>query len=179
MGKIIDHINKQGKRFIENQKVFFVATVPKQGKINLSPKGLDSFRVLEEKKVAWLNLTGSGNETSAHLAEDPRMTIMFCSFEGAPNIMRIYGQAIAYHPKDDEFQGLKHHFPENEANRQIIVLDVEGVQNSCGYGVPILKYERERDQLDDWAERKGGPEGVQAYWKEKNTMSIDGKPIEI
>jgi hypothetical protein len=177
MGKF-DHLPKQQARFISEQHIFFVATAPNEGKINLSPKGIDSFRVLNENQVAWLNLTGSGNETSAHVQENGRMTVMFCSFTKHPNILRLYGMAKVFHPRDEEWNELYAKFQEDNGARNIFVLDIDMVQTSCGYAVPFMEFVSERDQLNKWAGDQG-KEGVQRYWEEKNTVSLDGKPIAL
>jgi len=177
MGKF-DHLPKQQARFIEQQHIYFVATSPNEGKINLSPKGIESFAVLDEHRVAWLNLTGSGNETSAHVQENGRMTIMFCSFDKHPNILRLYGMAKVIHPRDAEWQELYSHFPENGGARNIFALDIDLVQTSCGYGVPFMDYKGEREQLNKWSQEEGS-EGVERYWKENNTVSLDGQAIKL
>lgn len=178
MGKLLDCLTKKETDFIANQKIFFVATTPNVGKINLSPKGMDSFRVLNEKQVIWLNLTGSGNETQAHVDENGRMTIMMCSFKGAPNILRLYGQATAILPHDKNYTKYINIFPKHNGTRQLLLLDIDAVQNSCGFGVPYYEYSGERDTLGLWANKKG-EEGIRAYQEEKNTTSIDGKEIRI
>lgn len=173
-----DHISKRIQKFIQNQKIFFVATATKDSRINLSPKGMDSFRVLDEKKVLWLNLTGSGNETAAHLNENGRITIMFCSFEGAPNILRLYGKGTVIHPKHKDWSESIKMFPKLAGTRQIISIDIEMVQTSCGMSIPYFEFKEERLQLDEWAEKKG-EDGIKDYWKEKNETSIDGIPTKI
>lgn len=159
--------------FITKQKIFFVATAAAEGTINLSPKGLDSLKVINSKKLIWLNLTGSGNETAAHLLKDPRMTIMMNAFEGAPLILRLYGKAKAHHEGDEQFDAFNHHFQDNVGTRQIIEMDIDLVQTSCGFGVPILEFKEERTQLDTWA-NKLGKEGIIEYQQKKNKLSIDG-----
>lgn len=178
MGKKLSHIPKALQRFIADQKIFFVATAPEEGRINLSPKGIDSFRVLKDDRVIWLNLTGSGNETQAHLDENGRMTIMFCAFEGNPNILRLYGVARAILPHHAEWKELSDQFEPVPGARQIIDMKVELVQTSCGYGVPFMEYKGERTTLIDWASEKG-PDGIEEYWENKNTTSLDGKVIDI
>ena len=178
MGGLIQSLTKKETDFIARQKMFFVATAPNEGKINLSPKGIDSFRVLNENQVIWLNLTGSGNETQAHVDENGRMTIMMCAFEGAPNILRLYGKATAILPKDAYWDKYIDLFPELGGTRQLILLDIKAIQNSCGFGVPYYEYKGERDTLGLWAEKKG-KEGVREYQELKNTTSIDGKEIRI
>lgn len=178
MAKFYDKITSRVQKFIEEQKVFFVATAPKSGRINLSPKGMDSFRVLNEKQVAWLSVTGSGNETSAHLLENGRMTVMMCAFSGAPNILRLYGKATEIQPKDTNWNGYIAHFKELPGTRQIFILNIESVQTSCGMSIPIYEYKGERNELNDWATEKG-KDGISAYQEEKNKKSIDGLPTGI
>lgn len=178
MGKRFPSIGEKHRAFIEKQHMFFVATAAKDGRVNVSPKGLDSLRVLDDRTVVWLNGTGSGNETAAHLLENPRMTLMFCAFEGNPLILRLYGQAKVYHPRDEawnEYIGL---FPTLLSARQIFRLTVDLVQTSCGFGVPLYGYEGDREQMHTWAENKGEA-GIHAYWEEKNTLSLDGQPTQI
>jgi len=155
-----------------------VATAARDSHINLSPKGMDSFRVLDENRVIWLNLTGSGNETAAHLEADGRITIMFCSFEGPPMILRIYGTGKIIHPNHDEWSEFIGLFPDLAGKRQIIDIQVELVQTSCGMSIPYFDFKAERRELDDWARGKG-EEGIKDYWKEKNEKSIDGLPTGI
>jgi hypothetical protein len=178
MGKISTKITKRIQQFIEAQKVFFVATAPKNGRINLSPKGMDSFRVMNENRVLWLNVTGSGNETAAHLLEDSRITIMFCSFEGAPNILRLYGKGKEVKPNDAVWNELISLFPEIPGTRQIFDIDIESTQNSCGMSIPFYEYQGERNQLNDWAQELG-KKGVEQYWDDRNQKSIDGLPTKI
>jgi len=178
MGKQQPNLSAELIKFIDQQNIFFVATALKEGRINLSPKGIDSFRFINDKSVAWLNLTGSGNETAAHLRKDPRMTIMFCAFEGNPKIVRLYGTARVYHPRDPEWDKLINLFPGIPGSRQIIDLKIELVQTSCGMGVPYMDYKGERDQLPPWAENKG-KEGLHEYMKLKNSTSLDGHPTGI
>lgn len=178
MAKQLPHITTELQTFIENQKIFFVGTAAEDGRVNISPKGMDSFRVLSENKIVWLNLTGSGNETAAHLLKNSRMTIMFCAFEGKPLILRLYGQAKIYHPRDQEFHDFSTLFLENTGSRQIIEMDVDLVQTSCGYAVPYLDFKEERTILNDWS-RKQGKEKIMEYWKNRNTESIDGFKTNI
>ncbi len=178
MGKTYDHIPDRQQRFITEQKLFFVATATANSKINLSPKGMDSMRIVDNKRVVWLNLTGSGNETAAHLLENNRITVMFCAFEGAPLILRIYGKATIYHPRDTAYQDLIGLFPKIAGARQLIDIEVEMVQTSCGMGVPYYDFKEDRNQLKQWAEDKG-PEEIEEYWEARNTKSLDGKPTGI
>lgn len=164
--------------FIRAQKIFFVATAAADGRVNVSPKGMDSLRVLDKQRVIWLNATGSGNETAAHVQELPRMTLMFCAFEGEPLILRLYGQARTIHPGDAEWPALFAQFTPLPGARQIFDLSLDLVQSSCGFAVPFYDYLGEREQLLRWAEKKGD-DGLKRYWAEKNRVSLDGKPIEI
>lgn len=178
MAKQYPQITDQHQAFIQQQKIFFVGTAGAQGRVNVSPKGMDSLRVMGPNRVVWLNVTGSGNESAAHVAENGRMTVMFCSFEGAPTILRLYGQARAVHARDDDWQTLLSEFPQMPARRQLFDLTVDLVQTSCGMGVPLYEYAGDRDSLNQWAQKKG-PEGIEAYWQEKNRVSIDGKPTHL
>jgi hypothetical protein len=178
MGKKLDSITPELKDFIANQKIFFVGTAAEKGKVNVSPKGTDTFRVINENSVVWLNLTGSGNETAAHLLQNNRMTIMFCAFEGKPLILRLYGKAQIYHPRDTEFQKHIVLFEKNIGSRQIIELKVDMIQTSCGFAVPFMDFKEERTTLNDWA-KKQGKEKIEVYWKNRNTKSIDGFETNI
>jgi len=173
MGKQFSQITPAISKFIESQKIFFVATATNSGRINLSPKGMDSFRILSPNRVMWLNATGSGNETAAHISQNPRITVMFCAFEGKPNILRLYGAAKIYHPRDIEWNENIGLFPQLPDARQLIDIDVDLVQTSCGFAVPYMDFKSERNQLNTWAEKKGDDE-MRNYWEEKNTKSLDG-----
>ncbi len=173
MSKKYESLSLELQKFIKKQKIFFVATGPAERRINLSPKGTDSFRIIDEKTIIWLNLTGSGNETAAHLLEDDRMTIMFCAFEGKPLILRLYGRAKSYHPRDDFYQKHIDEFPKDIGARQIIKMNVEMVQTSCGFAVPLMEFKEERKILKDWSDKKG-EQGIKDYWLEKNMKSLDG-----
>lgn len=180
MGKFNNAIQEHHAAFIKKQKMFFVATAPlnSNGHINLSPKGLDSFLVLSPTRVAYMDIVGSGNETSAHILENGRITFMFCAFEDAPNILRLYGKGHTVLPGDASWPELSAHFTLQPATRQIIVADIHKVQTSCGFGVPLYDYTGERDHAQKWAEKKG-PEGLTAYKKEKNLVSLDGLPTAL
>ena len=178
MGKRYSEIPDKLKQFIEDQKVFFVGTATASGRVNISPKGMDSLRVLNASRVIWLNVTGSGNETSAHIQENPRMTIMFAALEGNPMILRIYGNAKVIHRNDPEWDNLVTLFMPLPGARQIFDLAVDLVQTSCGMGVPLYDYVGEREQLNEWANKKGD-KGIKEYWRDKNQESIDGKPTHI
>ena len=179
MGKMWAEITDSQQRFITAQKMFFTATAATDGRVNVSPKGLDAFRVITPRRVAYLDLTGSGNETAAHLALVNRITIMFCAFEGNPLILRLYGRGRAVHPRDGDWAQLRPLLgPPIPGERQIIDVTVDSVQTSCGFGVPLMAFEADREILIDWAEKKGDA-GVKAYWEEKNTRSIDGFPTHL
>ncbi|HUR80399.1 MAG TPA: pyridoxamine 5'-phosphate oxidase family protein [Thermoanaerobaculia bacterium] len=178
MGKTHERIDDQLRAFVERQHVFFVATAPASldGHMNCSPKGLDTLRILGPRTVAYLDYVGSGAETIAHLRENGRIVIMLCAFEGAPNIVRFHGRGRVIAPADREFATLAAHFgPQPMGVRAIIRVDVERISDSCGYGVPRLRFEGDREQLTLWAERKG-EEGLERYQREKNARSIDGLP---
>ncbi len=178
MGAKFQEIPEHISTFIKEQKIFFVGTAGPKGRVNVSPKGMDSFRVINENRVVWLNLTGSGNETAAHVLQNPRMTIMFCSFDKKPLILRLYGEAKVYHERDEEFQSYLKLFPETPGSRQIIELKVDLVQTSCGYGVPFMDYVDERPTLRQWGENKS-EEKIRTYWTDKNSESIDGFETKI
>ena len=178
MAKFFDKINDRIGKFIGEQKMFFTASAANKGRINLSPKGIDTFRVLDENTVCYLDLTGSGNETAAHIAENGRLTIMFCSFAGAPLILRLYGKGETVHQSSEKWNEMSALFHDYAGTRQIIVLHVESLQTSCGFGIPIYEFKEDRSTLIDWAENKG-EEGVNKYWQEKNQTSIDGLPTGI
>ena len=156
MGKFFQNITEDHKKFIEKQHIFFVATAPlsKEGHVNLSPKGLKSFKVLDPNRVAYMDLVSSGNETSAHTLENGRITFMFCSFDETPNILRLYGKGYTLLSGDDEWNELSKFFTILPSTRQLIVADIHKVQTSCGFGVPMYNYDRERDQHFLWAEKK-------------------------
>jgi len=180
MGKFFDSILDQHKKFIDHQKIFFVATAPlnAEGHVNLSPKGMDTFRVFPGNKVAYLDIIGSGNETSAHLLENGRLTFMFCAFDGPPNILRLYGNGYTVLPGQAEWSELSKHFNIVLATRQIIVADIYKVQTSCGFSVPYYTYNGERDHAQKWAESKGA-EGLEKYKAKKNLESLDALPTAL
>jgi Pyridoxamine 5'-phosphate oxidase len=175
MAKQYPDLSETLQDFIEKQKIYFVATAARDGRVNVSPKGMDTFRILNKNKVAWLNLTGSGNETAAHLLDTNRMTIMFCDFNDRPMILRLYGSADVIHTSDAAWSEKAALFPDLPGSRQIFEMTVDLVQTSCGFAVPLFDYGGDRDNLIKWAENKGD-EGIAAYWQEKNMKSIDGKP---
>ena len=178
MARELDAVDDRVARFLAAQHVFFVATAPRadDGHLNLSPKGLSgTFAVLDPRTVAYLDLTGSGVETIAHLRENGRIVVMFCAFEGPPRIVRLHGRGEAVLPGDEGFDDLVARFPTRPGIRSVVRVDVQRVADSCGFGVPVLRFERERSQLDEWAERKGA-DGIARYQADKNTQSIDGLP---
>lgn len=178
MGKRFAQLESDHQQFINEQHLFFVATAPNDGRINLSPKGMDSFRVMDAKTVAWLNVTGSGNETATHVAENGRMTVMFCAFVGKPVILRLYGHARVVHQRDDEWAALYALFNPLPGARQIFVLNVELVQSSCGMAVPYFDFVGDREQLKEWAIKKGD-EGIHEYWRDRNQRSLDDRDTGI
>jgi hypothetical protein len=178
MAQRYPQLTTEHMEFVRRQEMFFIATAPQDGYVNLSPKGLDALRILDGGTVAWLNLTGSGNETAAHVLENGRMTLMFCAFSGKPLILRIYGKARAIHPRDPDWQSWLARFDGLAGARQIFVVEVELVQTSCGMGVPLYAYQGQREQLVDWAKKKGA-EGLADYWDKKNQVSLDGQPTGI
>lgn len=178
MARFYPALEARHRAFIAAQKLFFTATGTANSRLNLSPKGMDGLRVLSDTRVAYLDLTGSGNETAAHLKHDGRMTLMWCSFDADPLILRLYGRGRAVHRQDADWGELRGHFPPLPGERQIIVLDIESLQTSCGYAVPMYAYAGERDTLARWAEKKGVT-GLLDYWREKNQVSIDGLPTGL
>lgn len=160
-------------KFIAEQHLFFVGTAAESGRVNLSPKGRDSLRILGPNKLLWLNLTGSGNETAAHLQRVNRMTVMFCSYDKQPLILRLYGTAKTIHPRDQLWQESIGQFSETQGARQVYAMDIEMVQTSCGFAVPHMDFNAERETLNNWATKRG-QDGIEAYWEEKNQISLDG-----
>jgi hypothetical protein len=180
MAKVYTELSDRLRDFVASQSMFFVASAPLSGEghINLSPKGLDTFRVLGPDRVAYLDLTGSGNETAAHVGENGRITIMLCAFEGKPMILRLFGRGRTVLRGSSEWSELISEFDEIPGARQIIVVDIHRVQTSCGFGVPLLVSGEDRDQLVRWAERKG-PEGLVDYRRQNNATSIDGISVAV
>jgi len=179
MAHITDSLNDKDKQFIENQKMFFVSTAPKDGKINLSPKGLDdTFKIIDNNKILWLNYFGSGNETAAHLLEDNRMTIMFCAFEGKPNILRLYCTARAIQEKDVEWEEYISNFSISRAARQVFEVTIENVNNSCGQGVPLYEFTEQRENLSNYYDKRSNDD-YKRYMKKNNQISFDGKATKL
>ena len=177
MGKVYPAIDDSIRKFIEAQPVFFVGSAPlaSDGHVNVSPKGLDTLRILSPATVAYLDLTGSGIETVSHLKENGRIVLMFCAFQGPPKIIRLHGAGRVVEPEAPDFADLRGHFPEFGSARAIIVIEVSRISDSCGFGVPLLEFKGERNQLSAWAQ-KLGEEGLKLYRTEKNSWNIDGRP---
>lgn len=175
MAKFYTTLTPSLREFIAEQRIFFVATAPRAGRVNLSPKGMDTFRCIDERTVAYLDLTGSGAETAAHILDNGRVTIMLCSFTETPNILRIYGQGRIVRPEDPAWPMMLSNFTPTPGQRQIIVVDIESIQTSCGFSIPFYEYQGPREQLVHWAEVKG-EEGLAEYRAKKNHQSIDGLP---
>ncbi len=178
MGKFYTELNDTLRQFIGAQHIFFNASAPNQGRINMSPKGLDTFRILSDRCVAYLDLTGGENETAAHTAENGRLTLMFCSFAGKPQILRIYGRGRVVRPRDPQWSELHLQFPTVPGERQIIVLDIESIMTTCGFGVPLFEYQGERPLLPEFA-CKMGDQRMDEYRHERNQLSIDGLPTHL
>ncbi len=180
MGKLYEGITAELQQFIAEQPMFFVASAPlsAHGHVNLSPKGLDCFRILDDRHVGYLDVTGSGNETAAHIAENGRITFMFCSFTRGPRILRLYGRGEVALPGTAAWEDLQGHFPMYPGTRQIVLAEIHRVQSSCGFGVPLMELAGQRDTMIRAAEAKG-EEGLIAYRREKNRRSIDGLEAPI
>lgn len=178
MAKQFPALEEAHGRFIAAQHMFFVGTAAATGRVNISPKGMDSLRVLSANRIIWRNHTGSGNETAGHLHAVNRMTLMWCGFEKRPMILRAYGSARTVHPRDKDWDQLNAAFPASVGARQIYDLAIDLVQSSCGYAVPYFDFAGERDTLEKWSEDRG-PDGVQTYWAERNATTIDNFPTHI
>jgi hypothetical protein len=177
MGKTYAEIDERLRAFLERQHLFFVATAPSgpTGRVNLSPKGFDTLRVLGPREMAYIDYVGSGAETIAHVRENGRITLMLCAFEGPPSILRIYGRGEIVEPQDESFARLRALFGPSRFVRSIVRIDVERIADSCGFGVPLFRYERDRTQYEDWGKSKGD-EVVVDYQRSHNAESIDGLP---
>ena len=178
MGTQYDALSEQHIKFIEAQHMFFSGSAAPTGRVNISPKGMDSLRILGPNRILWRNFTGSGNETAGHLAQSDRMTLMWCSFTRQPMILRAYGTARTIHPRDADWDTLSAHFPPQLGMRQIYDMSVEMVQKSCGYAVPFFEHAGDRDTLKHWAQDKG-EDGIRTYWAERNSTTLDGTPTGI
>ena len=176
--ELFDALNSKHTEFIQAQHLFFVATAGAEGRVNLSPKGLDSLRVINGSIIRWLNLTGSGNETAAHVLENGRMTLMFCSFDKQPLILRVYGEAKMISPNDADWPNCLADFDFHNGARQIFELKIDLVQTSCGYAVPYYDFVAERETLSKWSEKKS-KDDFREYQLAKNKVSLDGKPTGI
>ena len=177
MAKFYTELNETLREFIAAQHIYFNASAPIEGRINISPKGLDTFRILNDKCVAYLDLTGSECETAAHIAENGRLTLMFCSFEANPLILRLNGSGRVVHTHDPEWP-VRAHFPDYPGERQIILLDIESIMSTCGFAVPLFDFKGHRDQLTEFA-CKMGDERMDEYRCQKNQISIDGLPTYL
>ncbi len=176
MGRMTDRIDEATEAWIQRQHVFFVATAPSRGgSVNVSPKGLDTFRILGPNEVAYLDLTGSGAETIAHTRDDGRITFMFCAFDGPARIVRLFGTGTPQMPGSPRFEELRPVFPKRRGVRAIITAEIDRVQDSCGYSVPKMDFVEDRSRLDRWVDDRTD-EDLHAYWREKNATSIDGLP---
>lgn len=177
MGKQYERIDSRLAGFISKQQMFFVATAPasSEGLVNVSPKGLDSFRILDDTTVVYADLIGSGIETVAHVRENGRIVIMFCAFEGAPKIVRLHGRGEVIDPTHADFDALTSHFPKFTGLRCFLRVDCHRISDSCGFGVPLYTFAGQREQLTDWAERKGEP-NLDEYIAVNNASSLDGLP---
>ena len=178
MGKQFDQLQDDHIRFIAEQHIYFTGSAAPTGKVNISPKGTDSLRVISPTRILWRNLTGSGNETDGHLRLANRITLMWCSFTTRPLILRAYGQAAVTHVDDAGWDALDAHFSPDIGARQIFDMTIDMVQSSCGYGVPFFAFEQERPAMDHWARDKG-PDGVRQYWHDRNQTTLDGFPTEF
>lgn len=178
MAKQFEKLETPHQDFIGEQHIYFTGSAARDGRVNLSPKGMDSLRILGPNRILWMNLTGSGNETAGHLRDTPRMTLMWCSFTTRPLILRAYGTARTYHTNDAGWPELAAHFPAHRSARQIFDLSIDMVQTSCGYAVPFMEYQSERDTMQKWVDAKSDDE-LRDYWVEKNTKTIDGMDTDV
>lgn len=178
MAQQFPSLNPSLEKFIAAQHIFFVGTAVPDGRVNISPKGGDALRVMGPNRILWRNITGSGNETAGHVAQLNRMTLMWCSFGRKPMILRAFGSARVAHPRDADWPDLNGHFPEHLGARQVFDMDIDLVQTSCGYAVPFMEFQADRATLDDWSDNKG-PDGIAAYWADRNTTTLDGAPTGI
>lgn len=178
MGQRFKSLSDRLIQFIREQHLFFVGTATDDSRVNISPKGMDSLRVMNPNRIIWLNVTGSGNETAAHVQQNPRMTLMFAAFTGKPMILRVYGTARVIHHNDPDWQSLYSLFDPLPGARQVFDLDIELVQTSCGMAVPLFDFAGDREQLNNWAEKKGDV-GIREYWRRTNQQTIDGIETDI
>ncbi|PCJ94369.1 MAG: pyridoxamine 5'-phosphate oxidase [Hyphomicrobiales bacterium] len=175
-----EKLNRTLCKFIERQHLFFVATAASKGRVNVSPKGMDTLRIVDDQHIRWLNLSGSGNETAAHVQDTGRMTLMFCAFDGDPMILRVYGRAVVLHPRDTGWNDALKEFPQIAGSRQVFELSIDLVQTSCGTGVPVMQFQagRAEKELVPFYEEMG-EQGVNDYWGRKNMLTVDGTTTGI
>lgn len=178
MGKQFEAISDDHKRFIEEQHMFFTGSAAPTGRVNISPKGMESLRVMGANRVVWMNLTGSGNETAGHMLQDTRMTLMWCSFTTRPLILRCFGTAETFHVGDEGWSERAALFPNHRSARQIYDVAVDLVQTSCGYAVPFMDYRQDRDTMQKWVDGKSDEE-LRNYWRTRNGVTLDGAPTGI
>jgi hypothetical protein len=180
MGIKTNKLNRSFRAFIESQPVFFVATTAPSGRVNMSPKGLDSLRIMSDTEILWLSMSGSGNETAAHIPQLARMTLMFCSFKGDPLTLRTYGDAEVFHVRDPKWNTLIQNFPTYGGARNLYRLKIDLVTTSCGSGVPEMEVTRSRAEtdLEPWYAAKSDAE-MNAFWRKKNLTSLDGDPTGL
>ncbi|MFA3917548.1 pyridoxamine 5'-phosphate oxidase family protein [Ruegeria hyattellae] len=178
MGKQFPAIDDAHRTFIEAQHMFFTGSAGPEGRVNISPKGMESLRVMGPNRILWMNLTGSGNETAGHLLEINRLTLMWCSFETRPIILRAYGTAHTVQQGDAGWSDLAQHFPPHRSARQIFDVDIEMVQTSCGYTVPLMDYRADRDTMQKWVDGKSDAD-IRQYWADRNQTTLDGKPTGV
>lgn len=178
MGQKHETLSDRLIQFIREQHLFFVGTATDNSRVNISPKGMDSLRVMNDRRIIWLNVTGSGNETAAHVQQNPRMTLMFAAFSGNAMILRLYGKARVIHHNDPDWQSLYSMFDPLPGARQIFDLDIDMVQTSCGMAVPMFEFAGDREQLNNWAVKQGEA-GIREYWRRTNQKTIDGIDTDI
>jgi pyridoxamine 5'-phosphate oxidase-like protein len=178
VAKQFDKLEADHQNFIGEQHMFFTGSAAAEGLVNVSPKGMDSLHIAGENRIIWLNLTGSGNETAGHILENPRVTLMWCSFTTRPLILRVYGTARAINPGDDEWDALAAHFPPHRGARQIFDMQVDLVQTSCGWAVPFMDFNRERDTMQKFIDGKTDDE-FRELWVKNNAVTLDGKPTGV
>jgi hypothetical protein len=181
MAKQFEALNSDLRDFIQRQNIFFVSSATADSRVNISPREILALRIIDDHSVIYLDRTGSGNETAAHMLADGRLTIMFCAFSGPPQIMRLYGTGTSVGWENAEFEDLISQYYGGVTplgTRQIMRLNFDLVQTSCGYGVPLFDYKGERAAIESWHENKG-PDGIQSYWEQKNLSSMDGLPTGL
>ncbi|MBL4766722.1 MAG: pyridoxamine 5'-phosphate oxidase family protein [Rhodobacteraceae bacterium] len=178
MAKFFECLETDHQNFISERHLFFTASAAADGRVNMSPKGMESLYIAGPNRIMWLNLTGSGNETAGHILQNPRVTLMWCSFTKRPLILRVYGTAKAINPDDTEWDAAAAHFPPYRGARQIFDMQVDMVQTSCGWAVPFMDFDRNRDTMQKYIDGKTDQE-FRDNWIEKNAVTIDGKPTGV